>query len=310
MHREELAEANCGIAQTLGLVGDWWTWLILRDIAGGVSRFDQIQEALGISRRALAERLAGLVRDGVLAKQAYSARPPRYDYVLTDRGEGLLPVLIAMQEFGDQHLLGDGSVTAAIGALESERGQALIGSELPPVTLTAHDGHRVRLGSGGDWHVLYCFPGAWVPDAQGYPPGWSSIPGAAGCTLESKTYSARHRAFAELGCSIFGISTQRPDQLAAFAEFIRLPFPLLSDQDNDLAIALRLPMFRTGGVDRFKRQSILVDPDRIIRYVQAPIADPAASVNEMLAVASTHVHDVRNAVSGELDSGRPVHLAP
>jgi DNA-binding HxlR family transcriptional regulator len=285
MRREELADAGCGIAQTLGLVGDWWSWLILRDIAGGHSRFDQLQDTLGISRRALAERLAGLVRDGVLTKQPYSNRPPRHDYVLTARGEGLLPVLIAMQEFGDRHLLGDGSVTAAPGDRESERVRAMAGSALPAVTLVAHDGQPVRLGASGSWQILYCFPGAYAPGAQGYPPGWGSIPGAAGCTLESKTYAARHGSFAELGCEVYGISTQRPDQLASFAEFARLPFRLLSDQDRALAAALRLPMFRVAGVDHLKRQSLLVDLAGVIRHVQAPIADPAASVEEMLAIA-------------------------
>jgi len=284
MRREDLTDADCGIAQTLGLIGDWWSWLILRDIAGGLSRFDQLQDALGISRRALAERLSGLVGDGVLAKQPYSTRPPRHDYVLTERGEGLLPVLLAMQEFGDRHLLGDGSVTASPGARESDRVRALVGSALPPLTLTGHDDHPVRLATTGSWQVLYCFPGAWIPDAHGYPPGWGSIPGAAGCTLESKTYAARHPAFAELGCAVHGISTQRPDQLASFAAFAGLPFTLLSDQDGDLAAALRLPMFRAAGVDRLKRQSLLVDPEGTIRHVQVPITDPAASVDEILAV--------------------------
>ena len=289
MRREDLVHADCGIAQTLGLVGDWWSWLILREIAAGLSRFEQLQDALGISRRALSERLTGLVSDGVLAKQPYSQRPPRHDYVLTGRGEGLLPVLIAMQEFGDRYMLGDGSVTAVPGERECERIHTLVGSVLPPITLTAHDGNDVRLGADGSWQVLYCFPGAWADDAQAYPPGWGSIPGAAGCTLESKTYAARYDAFVELGCSPYGISTQRPDQLAAFAALARLPFPLLSDQEGDLAAALRLPMFRTAGVERLKRQSLLVGPDRVVRHVQAPVTDPAGSVDEMLAVVQACV---------------------
>lgn len=285
MRREELADADCGIAQTLGLVGDWWSWLILREIAGGLSRFDQIQDSLGISRRALAERLAALVRDGVLVKRAYSTRPPRHDYLLTERGEGLVPVLIAMQEFGDRYLLGDGSASAEPGARESDRVRALVGTALPAVTLTAHDGEEVGLVGADTWQVLFCLPGAWVPEAQGYPPGWSSIPGAAGCTLEATAYASRHAAFAALGCAIHGVSTQRPDQLASFARHVRLPYRLLSDQNHDLASALRLPMFRTAGVDRLKRQSLLLDPAGVVHHVQAPITDPAESVTEMLAAA-------------------------
>jgi peroxiredoxin len=63
-----------------------------------------------------------------------------------------------------------------------------------------------------------------------------------------------------------------------------LPYPLLSDQDNRLAAGLLLPTFRAAGVDCFKRLTLLVDPDAIIRAVQFPISDPAGSVEEMLAL--------------------------
>ncbi|GAA3815571.1 winged helix-turn-helix transcriptional regulator [Nocardioides panacisoli] len=285
MRYDDLADADCGIAQTLGVVGDWWSWLIVRDVAGGTTRFDGLQRALGISRRALAERLVSLVDHGVLRRSPYSDRPVRYDYLLTDRGEGLLPVLVAMQEYGDRFLLGDGSVTATAGAgsREADRVRALTGSTVPPLTLSAHDGSSVPVAGDG-WRVLYFFPGAFAPDVHGYPPRWDEIPGAAGCTLESTTYAARHAAFADLGCGVYGVSTQRPDQQAAFADLAALPFLLLSDEDARLGASLRLPMFRAAGVDRFKRQSLLVDPTGTVRHVQMPITDPAGSVDEMLEV--------------------------
>lgn len=284
MRHEELADADCGIAQALGIVGDWWSWLIVRDIAGGATRFDQLQQSLGISRRALAERLSALTEHGVLRKAPYSQRPPRFDYLLTSRGEGLLPVLIAMQEFGDRHALGDGSVTAtaASGSPEAERVHRLTGHVLPDLRLPAHDGSQATLRETGQWRVLFCFPGAFAPGLQGHPPGWGEIPGAAGCTLESTTYAARHEDFQSLDCDVLGVSTQRPDQQAAFAAHARLPFRLLSDQDGRLAAALRLPMFRVAGTDRLKRQSFLADPAGQIRFVQFPITDPADSVTDML----------------------------
>src|SRR5699024_9063805 len=95
----------------------------------------------------------------------------------------------------------------------------------------ALEGHAVPGMAGDAWTVLYCFPGAFAPGAGGHPPGWGDIPGAVGCTLESLTYAEREPAFRELGARIRGVSTQRPDQLRAFAEHARLPFPLLSDQD-------------------------------------------------------------------------------
>lgn len=286
MRREDLGDADCGIAQTLGVVQDWWSWLIVREIAAGATRFDAIQDVLGISRRALSERLASLVDDGLLERRAYSSRPPRHDYVLSRRGEGLLPVLLAMQEFGDRWLLGDGAVAATSTArsVEVERVHRLLDHEIPKLQLVAHDGATVPLRGDG-WRVLYFFPGAFVPDVQGYPPGWGDIPGAAGCTLESRTYAARHTDFATLGVEVFGVSTQRPDQQAAFADFAKLPFQLLSDPDGRVATALRLPMFRVAGGDRYKRQSLLVDPAGTVRFVQAPITDPAGSVDEMLSQA-------------------------
>nr|BFE67467.1 peroxiredoxin [Actinoplanes digitatis] len=141
---------------------------------------------------------------------------------------------------------------------------------------------RQVLAEISGWTVLYFFPGAFAPGAPDYPPGWADIPGAPGCTLESMTYAARAADFAAAGAEIKGVSTQRPDQLAAFATHAGLPFPLICDVDGRLAAGLRLPTFRVAGVDRFKRVTLLADPTATIRAVQFPVTDPAASVTEML----------------------------
>ena len=291
MRRVDLADADCGIAQSLGVLTDWWTFLLVRDIAGGVTRFDALHRALGMSRRALTERLAALVDHGVLHRRRYTDRPPRYDYLLTAKGEGLLPVLIALQEWGDRHVLGDGSLTAtaAAGSAEARRAHALIGRRLPDLRLVRHDGVPVRPAEPDRWTVLYCFPGAFVPGAQGLPPSWSDIPGAPGCTLESTTYATRAADFAAAGAEIRGVSTQRPDQLAAFAQHAGLPFPLLSDADGRLAAALRLPTFRAGGADRLKRLTLLLDPAATVRAVRFPVTDPAGSVDDMLRLVRAHL---------------------
>jgi DNA-binding HxlR family transcriptional regulator/peroxiredoxin len=276
VRRVELVDADCGIEQALGVLTDWWTFLVVRDIAGGVTRFEALQRSLGVSRRALTERLAALVEHGVLRREPYSEHPPRHDYLLTPKGEGLLPVLIALQDWGDRHVLGDGSLTATAAptSAEAHRVHGLVGRRIPALRLET-------------WTVLYFFPGAFAPDSRGYPPGWGEIPGAAGCTLESMTYAARAADFAAAGAEIRGLSTQRPDQLEAFATHAKLPFPLLSDQDVKLAASLRLPTFRAAGVDRFKRLTLLADPTATIRVVQFPITDPAASVTEMLSEVRT-----------------------
>ncbi len=285
MKREDLTDASCGIAQALGVVGDWWTLLVVREIAGGVTRFDALQRSLGISRRALTERLGGLVDHGVLARAAYSEHPPRFDYVLTAKGEGLIPVLLALQEFGDRHVMGDGSLTAtaAVSSGEARRVHDLVGSRVADVTLPSHRGEPVSLVPTSGWRVVYFFPGAFAPDRPGYPAGWGDVPGAAGCTLESTTYAAHHPEYVAAGADVVGVSSQATEEQAAFADHAGLPFPLLSDVELRLSTALRLPAFRVAGTDRYKRQTLLLDAAGTVRHAQMPITDPAGSVTEMLS---------------------------
>lgn len=285
VRRVDLSDADCGIAQALGVLTDWWAFLLVRDVAGGVTRFDALQRELGVSRRALAERLAALVEHGVLERRPYSEHPPRFDYLLTSKGEGLLPVLIALQDFGDRHVMGDGTLTATAepASAEARRMHSLVGRRLPDVVLERSDSTSEAPAAPGSWTVLFFFPGAFAPGAPDYPPYWSDIPGARGCTLEAMTYGLREPEFAAAGVAVRGISTQRPDQLAAFATHAELPYPLLSDQDGKLTAGLQLPAFRAAGAERLKRLSLLADPGGVVRAVQFPITDPAGSVTEMLA---------------------------
>jgi DNA-binding HxlR family transcriptional regulator/peroxiredoxin len=284
----ELADADCAIAQALGVVGDWWTLLVVRDIAGGTARFDDLQRELDVSRKTLTERLKSLVANGVVEKEYYSTRPPRYEYRLTDKGRGLLPVLIALQDWGTRYVSGDGSLTATAvpSSAEARRVHGLVGKRIPQEGLWSHTVCRVDPVYTGSWTVLYAFPGAYVPVGTPLPPGWADIPGAVGCTLESTTYRDRYPEFQRLGVKVRGLSTQRPDELAAFAEHVQLPFELMSDEDLVLTAALRLPTFRAAGVERLKRLTLVVDPDRIIRGVLFPITDPELAVDMALAQAS------------------------
>jgi len=287
MRRTEPVDPDCAIEQALGVVGDAWSLLVVREVAGGVTRFDALQRQLRVSRKVLTERLSWLVDHGVLDRQRYSDHPPRHDYVLTGRGESLLPVLISLQDWGTRHVLGDGSLTATAttDSAEARRMEALVGSRVPDLTLADIRGAPVDpIDADTPWTVLFCFPGAYAPETGGYPPAWSDIPGTAGCTLEARTYTARHDALTAAGARVHGVSTQRPDQLAAFAAHESLPYAMLSDQDDRLAGALRLPTFRAGGSDRLKRGTLVIGNDRIVRATQFPITDPAASVDEVLAL--------------------------
>jgi DNA-binding HxlR family transcriptional regulator/peroxiredoxin len=284
MKHSELADADCAIAQALGVVGDWWTLLVVRDIAGGVNRFDCLQRTLDVSRKTLTERLKSLVANEVVEKVHYSAHPPRYEYHLTDKGRGLLPVLISLQDWGTRFVSGDGSLTATTTptSAEARRVHGLVGRRIPDVAVWSDTSHLTD-PLAASWTVLYAFPGAFAPIGDPLPPDWSDIPGATGCTLESTTYRDRFPDFDRHGIAVRGLSTQRPDQLHAFVQHVRLPFPLLSDEDLTLTAALRLPTFRASGVDRLKRLTMVIDPARTIRAVQFPVTDPVRTVDVALA---------------------------
>lgn len=95
---------NCSIARALELVGERWTLLIIRDAFLGLRRFDQFQESLGVARNVLSDRLTRLVEEGILERSAYSERPPRSEYRLTEKGRELAVPLIALMQWGDRHL--------------------------------------------------------------------------------------------------------------------------------------------------------------------------------------------------------------
>ena len=287
MKYSELADVDCAIAQALGVVGDWWTLLVVRDIAGGTTRFDDLQRELDVSRKTLTERLKALVANGVVEKVDYSAHPPRFEYHLTEKGRGLLPVLVSLQDWGTRYVTGDGSLTATTKptSAEARRVQGLVGKRVPAIGLWSDENGLVD-PVADTWTVLYAFPGAFVPIGNPLPPDWVDIPGAAGCTLESTAYRDRYPDFERADVAVRGLSTQRPDQLAAFVQHVNLPFSLLSDEDLLLTAALRLPTFRAAGVDRLKRLTMIIDPERTIRAVHFPIKDPASAAGVALDVTT------------------------
>jgi DNA-binding HxlR family transcriptional regulator len=108
MQRSSFREMHCSIGQSLEVVGEWWSLLIVRDAFMGVTRFDEFQERLRIARNVLNQRLSHLVDEGVFERVAYSERPPRFDYVLTEQGRDLWPVIVALRQWGDRWRAPDG----------------------------------------------------------------------------------------------------------------------------------------------------------------------------------------------------------
>jgi len=103
---------NCSAQRTIDFVGDRWSMLVLRDIFGGLRRFDDLQRHLGIARNVLTDRLNLLVDRGVLVKAPYRepGQRQRFEYRLSEMGLDLFPVVAALTAFGDKYLAGDAGV--------------------------------------------------------------------------------------------------------------------------------------------------------------------------------------------------------
>ncbi|MGN6866992.1 MAG: hypothetical protein ACTHMY_01170 [Solirubrobacteraceae bacterium] len=158
-------------------------------------------------------------------------------------------MLIALQNWGQQHVLGDGSVTAtgASDSLEARRMQRLTGQQIPRLKLAAARAPEIDPVEGIDEH-------------------------AAGLRWTVRA-------------TVHGVSTQRPDQLAAFVTALEIPFSMISDQDLQLATALRLPTFRAAGVDRLKRLTLVIErATRTILQALYPVTDPVGAIDDALAV--------------------------
>lgn len=95
---------RCPITDTLVLVGERWSLLVLREVFLGVHRFAEIAANIGAPRDVLTKRLRSLEAAGVLERRPYQQRPERFEYHLTDAGRDLEPVLVSLREWGIRHL--------------------------------------------------------------------------------------------------------------------------------------------------------------------------------------------------------------
>jgi DNA-binding HxlR family transcriptional regulator len=100
--------ANCAIGATVAIIGERSTFLVLREAFNGVRRFDDMARRTGIPRQVLSDRLARLVREGLLRKVPYqdAGQRARWEYRLTSKGLDLYPALVALLEWGNQHAVG------------------------------------------------------------------------------------------------------------------------------------------------------------------------------------------------------------
>lgn len=106
--REKKHNETCPVARSVDLIGDRWSLLIVRNAFDGMRRFSDFQRNLGMARNILSDRLHKLVDCGILTTQSASDGTAYQEYVLTAKGERLFPVVVALRQWGEQHLFADG----------------------------------------------------------------------------------------------------------------------------------------------------------------------------------------------------------
>lgn len=104
--RNYVSDEPCPVARSVGIVGDRWSLLIVRDAFDGLRRFSDFQRSLGVARNILSDRLRRLVDAGILATQPGSNGSAHQEYVLTAQGKSLFPVVVALRQWGEQYLFG------------------------------------------------------------------------------------------------------------------------------------------------------------------------------------------------------------
>ena len=151
--REPLRDlTDCGLPQALEVMGERWSFMILRASFNGVYHFEEFLSELGIARNILSNRLAKLVDHQILKREPCPEDRRKIEYRLTEKGMDLLPAMLALRQWGQKY----GAEVIENPVLVDERDRLPIG----PVTITAHDGRVI------DKHDL-CFV---HKDQVGVPP--------------------------------------------------------------------------------------------------------------------------------------------
>jgi peroxiredoxin len=152
----------------------------------------------------------------------------------------------------------------------------LPGLAMPRLALASTDGGATRVDvvpEGCERLVLYAYPRTGRPGEEPLAADWNQIPGARGCTPESCGFRDHAAELREAGAAVAGVSTQKTEYQREAAERLRLPFPLLSDADLELARALALPTFATAGQTLLKRLTLVVRDGRV-EHVFYPVFPP------------------------------------
>ena len=130
------AALSCPIPAAVELIGEKWAFLILRGAFNGLQHFEEFQAGLGIARNILSDRLGRLVAGGILERSSDPSDRRRVIYALTLKGEGLLPVVVALRQWGSEWGNGKGEIALCDKADRKP---------VRPISVQAHDGRPLKL---------------------------------------------------------------------------------------------------------------------------------------------------------------------
>ncbi|KKC39295.1 transcriptional regulator [Devosia epidermidihirudinis] len=135
--RVNLRDDECPVARALDVIGDWWSLLIIRDALDGVRRFNEFQTGLGIAKGMLATRLRDLTERGILESAPASDGSAYREYVLTEKGRGLFLVIVALRQWGEDHLFGPNQPMSSLVETKT-------GAPVARLGLLAQNGQRLE----------------------------------------------------------------------------------------------------------------------------------------------------------------------
>lgn len=141
---------QCGLPSALEAMGEKWSFLILRGALSGIRHFEDFQSTLGIARNILANRLTRLVEKGIMVRQPMSCDRRKVEYRLTDKGNALAPVMIALRQWGEKWECGVPSVPVL-----ADRRDKL---PIQPIQIHSHDGRVLGLGD-----LVWVYPDEIAP---------------------------------------------------------------------------------------------------------------------------------------------------
>ena len=138
--------SECPVARTLDVIGDRWSLMIIRDAFDDIRRFSEFQKSLGVAKNILASRLKALVEVGVFDVRPASDGSAYKEYVLTEKGREIFPVVVSLRQWGERFLFEPGETRSVL--LDNTSGQALMQMDVRSSSvqkLGPSDSHRVRL---------------------------------------------------------------------------------------------------------------------------------------------------------------------